>query len=38
MRGYEEIKLRNVERFRTRGSQLLAELVEIKGRDLTFAG
>ena len=38
VRGYEAIKLAGVERFRTRGSQLLAELVEIKGRDLTFAG
>ena len=38
VRGYEAIKLAGVERFRSRGSQLLAELVESNRRELTFVG
>jgi indolepyruvate ferredoxin oxidoreductase len=38
VRGYEAIKLAGVERFRSRGSQLLAELVESNRRELTLVG
>ena len=38
MRGYEEIKLAGVERFRTRGSELLAQLDHVGASELTFAG
>jgi indolepyruvate ferredoxin oxidoreductase len=31
VRGYEQIKLRNVERFRTRASELLTELAALDG-------
>ena len=38
VRGYEEIKLAGVERFRARGSELLAQLDHVRAPELTFAG